>query len=222
MTSLKRSAQIGFVSLAVVGATITVATSNGSASTNTNTNTTQRASANHPRANGVHGETATTETPSATAPRTDAAGRLVARTPQQLLKLLGERIVAKDVDGIVALQEPRAAIIDWDLKVIRGRANIRTFYVDWFKSNPVLTVNPQQNFVSGGQRQADGTVLNRTASIMGTYSLTQDDGKGGRTTFTGNFCDIVRQQPDGTWLYLQDNPYPPHGSPSSIAGSGHH
>ncbi|WP_392423644.1 YybH family protein [Barrientosiimonas humi] len=141
-----------------------------------------------------------------------ADGRAVATTPRQLLTLLGERIAAKDVDGIVALQEPNAAIIDWDLSVIRGRAAIRAFYVEWFKSNPVLTVTPQQIFVSGGQRQPDGSLLNRTGSIMGTYSLTQDKVGGGRETFTGNFCDIVRQQPSGTWLYLQDNPYPPHGN----------
>lgn len=140
-----------------------------------------------------------------------ADSRPVANSPAQLLRLLGERIVAKDVDGIIALQERNAAIIDWDLTVIRGHADIRAFYIEWFKSNPVLTVNPQQIFVSGGQRQPDGRLLNRTGSIMGTYSLTQDAPGGGRETFTGNFCDIVRQQTDGTWLYLQDNPYPPHG-----------
>lgn len=152
-----------------------------------------------------------------------AASSPVANTPQQLLRLLGERIVAKDVNGIIALQEKNAAIIDWDLTVIRGHANIRAFYIEWFKSNPVLTVSPQQVFVSGGQRQADGTLLNRTGSIMGTYSLTQDAPGGGRDTFTGNFCDIVRQQADGSWLYVQDNPYPPHGDGSgTTARRVHH
>ncbi|SCF09188.1 hypothetical protein GA0070216_10510 [Micromonospora matsumotoense] len=28
--------------------------------------------------------------------------------------------------------------------------------------------------------------------------------------FSGDFHDIVRQQLNGTWLYIQDNPYPPH------------
>lgn len=161
--------------------------------------------------------------PAAAAPRAEeAAASQQATTPTQLLRLLGERIVAKDIDGIIALQERNAAIIDWDLTVIRGHANIREFYLEWFKTNPVLTVNPQQVFVSGGQRQPDGTLLHRTGSIMGTYSLTQDAAGGGRETFTGNFCDIVRQQADGTWLYVQDNPYPPHGDGSGAAAQRVH
>lgn len=169
----------------------------------------------------VEGEHVHTAIETATQPQA-AATSVVATSPRHLLRLLGERIVAKDVEGIIALQERNAAIIDWDLTVIRGHADIRAFYIEWFKSNPVLTVTPQQVFVSGGQRQADGTLLNRTGSIMGTYSLTQDAADGSRETFTGNFCDIVRQQADGTWLYVQDNPYPPHGDGSSTARRVHH
>ena len=158
--------------------------------------------------------------PAAVVPVASRPGKpAVARTPEELLQLLGERIVAKDVEGIIALQEPNAAIIDWDLTVIQGHDAIRAFYIEWFKSNPVLTVNPQQVFVSGGQRGNHGSVINRTGSIMGTYSLTQDAAGGGRETFTGNFCDIVREQKNGTWLYLQDNPYPPHGDPSGTAAA---
>lgn len=156
------------------------------------------------------GEPAGASTPPATHMQatTNAVG---APTPEILLQRLGERIVAKDVDGIIALHEPDAAIVDWDLSVIRGHANIRAFYVEWFKSNPVLTVTPMQTTVAGGQKGLFGRVLNRTASVMGHYSLTQDAPEGGQVTFTGQFCDIVRQQKDGSWLYVMDNPYPPHG-----------
>lgn len=132
-----------------------------------------------------------------------------ATSPEALLKLLGERIVAKDLDGIVALQEPEAAIVDWDGSVIRGHKEIRAFYAEWFKSNPVLTVNPLQVVIAGGRRVGN-KVKDRSASVMGDYTLEQDAPDGGREKFTGNFCDIVREQPDGTWLYVQDNPYPPH------------
>jgi hypothetical protein len=52
--------------------------------------------------------------------------------------------------------------------------------------------------------------------------MSQDAEGGGRTTFTGNFCDIVRQQADGTWLYLHDNPYPPHGGGPGTSQVTHH
>ncbi|WBQ05190.1 YybH family protein [Kribbella sp. CA-293567] len=135
---------------------------------------------------------------------------LTASTPAKLLQLLGERIVAKDLAGIMALHEPTAAVVNWDGTISKGKPEIRAMYIDWFNSNPVLKVNPLQTLINGGQPDGSGDRLNRTASIMGTYTLEQDLPDGTRVLYTGNFCDIVRQQPDGTWLYLQDNPYPPH------------
>ncbi|GGY27902.1 YybH family protein [Streptomyces djakartensis] len=132
------------------------------------------------------------------------------RTPGELLQLLGERIKAKDVDGIIALHEPEAAIVNYDGSIIRGHKDIRAFYVEWFKSDPVLTVNPRQTVMAGGKRTGD-KIRNRTAAIMGDYSLEQTAADGSREKFTGNFCDTVQEQPNGTWLYVQDNPYPPHG-----------
>lgn len=131
-------------------------------------------------------------------------------TPEAALKQLGERIKAKDIDGIIALHEKEAAIVDWDGSVVRGHVAIRKFYIEWFKSDPVLTVNPKQTTIAGGER-IFGKVYLRTAAVMGDYSLTQNAADGTRETFTGDFCDTLEEQPDGSWLYVLDNPYPPHG-----------
>jgi ketosteroid isomerase-like protein len=147
---------------------------------------------------------------SATLASAQANATATAGTPARLLQLLGERIVAKDLNGIIALHEPTAAVVNWDGTISKGRPAIRAMYIEWFKSDPVLIVNPLQTLVNGGQPGPNGTLVNRTASIMGSYTLEQTAPDGTREKFTGNFCDIVRQQPDGTWLYLQDNPYPPH------------
>ncbi|MEU4533371.1 hypothetical protein AB0G15_00775 [Streptosporangium sp. NPDC023825] len=134
-----------------------------------------------------------------------------AKSPAELLKILGERIQAKDLDGIIALHEPEAAVVLYDGTIARGHKEIRAMYVDWFKSNPILKVNPLQTVEAGGKRGWDGKVRGRTAAIMGDYTLEQTAPDGTRESFTGNFCDTVSEQPDGTWLYVQDNPYPPHG-----------
>ncbi|MEU1005617.1 YybH family protein [Streptomyces tibetensis] len=162
----------------------------------------------------ANASTAAQRTPAAADPAEDGKALPTATSPAELLQLLGERIKAKDVDGIVALQEPEAAIVNYDGSVIRGHKEIRAFYVDWFKSDPVLTVNPRQTVMAGGKRTGK-QVRNRTAAIMGDYSLEQTAPDGTREKFTGNFCDTVQEQPNGTWLYVQDNPYPPHGSPTS-------
>lgn len=168
---------------------------------------------------------ATTEVPAADteAPATTEAiiTRVVARTPDELLQLLGERIKAKDVEGVIALHEPEAAIVNYDGSIIRGHKEIRAFYIEWFKANPVLVVNPRQTVLAGGWRGWDDKVHSRSAAIMGDYSLEQNAADGTRESFSGNFCDTVQEQPDGTWLYIQDNPYPPHGGPTAPAASHH-
>ncbi|WP_447193242.1 YybH family protein [Streptomyces hebeiensis] len=128
-----------------------------------------------------------------------------------MLQLLGERIKAKDVDGILALHEPDAALVNYDGTLVRGHAEIRAFYIDWFKADPVLTVNPRQTVEAGGAHGSG----DRMAAIMGDYTLEQNRPDGTRERFTGNFCDTVRQHSDGRWLYVQDNPYPPHGGGTS-------
>lgn len=144
-----------------------------------------------------------------------------AKTPDKLLSLLGKRIKAKDVDGIIALHEPEAGVIDYDGSVIRGHKEIRAFYVEWFKSDPVLTVKPLQTTVAGGKRGPNGKVRGRTAALMGEYALEQTGPDGTRESFTGDFCDTMQEQSDGTWLYVLDNPYPPHAHGMTESGSGH-
>ncbi|GGT29962.1 YybH family protein [Streptomyces purpureus] len=163
----------------------------------------------------------TAETPGDTeTPAEATAARTGAKTPDELLKLLGERIKAKDVEGIIALHEREAAIVNYDGSIIRGHKEIRAFYVEWFNLDPVLVVNPRQTVLAGGKRTGDGKVRNRTAAIMGDYSLEQNAADGTRESFTGNFCDTVQEQPNGTWLYVQDNPYPPHGGAAPAARRG--
>lgn len=162
--------------------------------------------------NASSASTATTTSP-------DIGG---AKTPADLLRLLGERIKARDVDGIIALQEPEAAVVtDFKGTIVRGRADIRTFYLGWFKSDPVLTVNARQIVVAGGRGELSGVIGDRTASVMGDYTLEQTGDDGTRVKFSGNFCDTVHEQWDGTWLYVQDNPYPPHGTPPPGTGPAH-
>lgn len=179
----------------------------------TDTNSPQQTHAYHSVDHRAHARVPGFVAPTTTAvpiPATNTAAlQAGAQSPAELINLLGQRIVAKDVDGIVALQEREAAIIDWDGSVIRGHAAIRAFYVEWFESDPILQVSPLQIVEAGGTRVGN-KVIGRSASVMGTYTLEQDGPDGTRVSFSGNFCDIVRQQLNGTWLYIQDNPYPPH------------
>jgi ketosteroid isomerase-like protein len=61
--------------------------------------------------------------------------------------------------------------------------------------NPTLTVNAEKTFLSGD-----------TALVVGNWTLTGSDPEGNEIDTGGRFADIVRRQPDGSWLFVIDNP----------------
>jgi ketosteroid isomerase-like protein len=119
-------------------------------------------------------------------------------TPAGLLAQLGEFMVARDLDGVMSIHEPEAALVEWGGAVARTEEEIRKVYEDFFATEPVLNVNAQQIVDAGG-----------VAIILGDYTLDYKNANGTVVSVDGKFGDIVRQQPDGSWLYLLDNPYAP-------------
>ena len=119
-------------------------------------------------------------------------------SPRELLALLGKFITARDVDSVMAIHEQNAALVEWGGKVARGYDEVRQVYVDFFETDPDLKVQALQIVDAGG-----------VAIILGSYTLDYTNANGKIVSVGGKFGDIVRQQPDGSWLYLLDNPYAP-------------
>ena len=119
-------------------------------------------------------------------------------TPNDLLRLLGKYIEARDLDGIISIHEPVAGLVEFGGGVSRGDKSLRESYRRFFTMQPKLTVNPLQIVDAGG-----------VAIILGDYRLDYVDENGEAASTTGKFGDMVRQQPDGSWLYLLDNPFAP-------------
>lgn len=110
--------------------------------------------------------------------------RQLARDPQELAQLIVARANAGDVDGMVALYEPDAVLATGDETVARGTAQIRAF---WAK-----TVAAGRKFDLGVQS---------TAMRSGDLALTSTRQPDGRTT-----AEVARRQPDGSWLWVIDQP----------------
>jgi ketosteroid isomerase-like protein len=119
-------------------------------------------------------------------------------SPKDLLTLLGKFIEARDVDAILAIHEPEAALVEFGGGISRGEDELRKSYARFFQSKPDLKVNALQIVESGG-----------VAIILGDYTLKFEDQNGEVMNSKGKFGDMVRQQPDGSWLYLLDNPFAP-------------
>jgi len=102
--------------------------------------------------------------------------------PEDLDRLFLERANAGDVDGIVNLYEPGAVLAFPPGRRATGRSAIREVYADLLASRPRLT----------------GEI--RPAVRNGDIAITSTVRPGNATV------EIARRQPDGSWLWLIDQP----------------
>jgi ketosteroid isomerase-like protein len=106
------------------------------------------------------------------------------RDPQLLAQQLVLRENAGDVDGMAALYEPGAVLDCGDGRLAVGREAIRAFYAG--------VVAAGTKFELGEQR---------AAIISADLALTSTRLTAGRVT-----AEVARRQPDGTWLWVIDQP----------------
>jgi ketosteroid isomerase-like protein len=105
-----------------------------------------------------------------------------AQQPEDLDRLFLERANAGDVDGVVALYEPQAVLAFPAGRLAIGAQAIREAYADLLASQPRFT----------------GMI--RPAIRNGDIAVTS-------TTRAGNATvEVARRQPDGTWLWMIDQP----------------
>lgn len=108
----------------------------------------------------------------------------VARNPEDLPRLLVERLIAGDADGIAALYEENAVMALPDGSVAMGRAAIGEMFRSFLVTQPQIEPGTQAQVLRSGElaitsaRLPDGTVT----------------------------VEVARQQADGSWLWVIDHP----------------
>ena len=105
-----------------------------------------------------------------------------ARQPEDLDRLFLERANAGDVEGVVDLYEPDAVLAFPPGRLAAGRRAIREVYADLLAGRPRLT----------------GAI--RPAIRNGDIAITSTARASNATV------EVARRQPDGTWLWLIDQP----------------
>ncbi len=110
--------------------------------------------------------------------------RKPALDPEDLARLFIQYANAGDVDGLVSLYEPDAVIATPAGPPVVGAQAIRAFYSQLLAARPKF---------QGGQQ--------RPALRRGNLALTSS-----RLTTGGVTAEVARQQPDGTWRWIIDQP----------------
>jgi uncharacterized protein (TIGR02246 family) len=121
---------------------------------------------------------------------------MVKDNPVELDRLFEQALNAGDIDALVALYEPQAALMPSPGNVVVGAAAIREALAGFLAGKPTITTS--------------GRLVAQTGDIAllankWTLAMTGPDGK--PTTMSGNAVEVARRQPAGHWLFAMDMPF---------------
>ncbi len=104
--------------------------------------------------------------------------------PEDLARFFTVRANAGDADGLVALYEPDAVLVAPGGLVVRGSEAIRDFYARLLADRPTFQPGDQRPVVCH-----DDIALTSSRLVNGAVT-----------------AEVARRQPDGTWLWIIDQP----------------
>ena len=115
-----------------------------------------------------------------------------AYTPGEIHALFEHAFNSGDVEAILALYEPGAVLVAGG-KPVTGHDGIRDAFNVFLSSGARMKLETQAVIESG-----EGLAVLHGAWSLGPPSATQ-----------GLSTEVVRRQPDGSWMFVIDNPNPP-------------
>ena len=121
---------------------------------------------------------------------------MAANSPQEVAKGIAHGLSTGDIDGIMAMYEPSACLVPEPGQVLQGAAAIREGIAGFIAMKPTMNVESETVV------QADDVAI-----VYTKWSLSGTGPDGGAVNMNGQATDVMRRQPDGTWLCVIDNPF---------------
>ncbi len=119
-----------------------------------------------------------------------------ARSPEQLDRLFSEALNAGDLDALMNLYEPQAALRPQPGQVVQGTNAVREALGAFIGMKPTISLNAKT------LAQADDIAL---TSAKWELKGTAPDGN--PVQMSGQSVEVSRRQADGTWLFVIDTPW---------------
>jgi uncharacterized protein (TIGR02246 family) len=119
-----------------------------------------------------------------------------ARTPEEAHELFVKYFNAGDLELILSLYEPNATLVSYPGVPVQGRDGIREAIKGFLSLKGHMELHVDRVFQTD-----DIGLLFSTWHIRGT-----DPEDGSPRVSSGQTSDVVRKQPDGSWLFVIDNP----------------
>ena len=120
---------------------------------------------------------------------------MTARTPAEVHDRFAEALASGDVDALSALYEPGAVVVPEAGKVIEGTDAIRAHLEEMLAMKPRLQTETTVTVRSG-----------EIAMLRAKWTMVVPATEG-EVEISGESTEVVRQQADGTWKCVIDNPY---------------
>ena len=122
---------------------------------------------------------------------------MAARRPEELDRLFAQALNAGDLDALLALYEPNAALAAQPGQVVTGTQSIREALQGFIAMKPTLTMLETKTIMQTGE----------IALTSSKWHLTGTGPDGSPVTMDGHSAEVSRRQADGTWRIVIDSPW---------------
>ena len=119
-----------------------------------------------------------------------------ANTPEEVHELFAKYFSVGDLESLISLYEAEATIVTQPGPPVSGTAAIREVMTGFLGLKPQFNLQVKKAFQA-----------NDIALLFSTWTLKGTDPSGGPVETAGQTSDVVRRQPDGTWLFVIDVPH---------------
>ncbi len=119
-----------------------------------------------------------------------------ARTPEEMPRLWAENLIAGNLDALVALYEADATLVAQPGEVVTGIEAIREALSGLIAMRPTFSIEGRKVLQTGD-----------IALSFADWTLAGTAPNGEPIEMAAQTSDVLRRQPDGSWLFVIDNPW---------------